>query len=90
MDNNFDIFSTEAHCYKFSSRYTIHSYSLHKNSFRNISKGQYSINKGKQSILYVTDCLNPCVIHIDIRFPYDIPKGYLVMGCEKIDLKNNQ
>ena len=42
----------------------------------------------KQSFLYVTQCLN--LIYIAIKIHYHIPKGYLVMGCAKNSLKNNQ
>ena len=48
-----------------------------------LSKGHNSkkVRKVKQSFLYVTPCLY--LIYIVIKFQYDIPKGYLVMGCAK-------
>ena len=79
------------HCYTFSSRYFIRlpCYGSHKESLRNLLKGRYSkIRKETQSFLYVTQCLN--LIYIAIKFHYDIPMGYLVMGCAKLVLKNNQ
>ena len=39
------------------------------------------IRTGKQSFLYVTQCLN--LIYIAIKFHYDIAKGYLVIGVQK-------
>ena len=39
----------------------------------------------KQSFSYVKQWLN--LIYIAIKFRYDIPKGYRVMGCAKIVLE---
>ena len=46
------------------------------------------ISKSKQSFLYVTYFLS--LIYIAIKFHRDNAKGYLVIGCIKIVLKNNQ
>ena len=43
-------------------------------------------NKGKPSFLYATQCLN--LIYNAIKLHYDIPKGYLNMGCAKVVLED--
>ena len=77
------------YCYTLSSNYFIRlpCNGLHKKSFRNLTKGRNSkeIRKGKQSFIYMTQCVN--LIYIAIKFHHEIPMGYLVMGCAKNSLK---
>ena len=73
------------HCCKFTSRYStrLPCYGLPKKSLRKILKEHNSkkIRKGKQSLLYVTQCLN--LKYIAIKFRHDIPNGYPIMGLQK-------
>ena len=83
------IYLPYTYCYTFSSNYFIRlpCNGLHKNNFRNLTKGRNckKIRKGKQSFVYMTQCVN--LIYIAIKFHHEISMGNLVMGCAKTVLK---
>ena len=78
------------HCYKVSSRYSIWlpRYGANKDSMKIILSKEVTqkVRKGERSFLYATRRLG--LIHIAMKFHFDIPNGYRVMMHARIVGKN--